>query len=89
MYHLRILSAVFIAGLISQTPAMAGCEEDTIETVSSDGDMIVLESGEAYDVAPGDTATASLWQEGESVLVCGDTIIDKDQNGDKVEVSPH
>jgi hypothetical protein len=70
-------------------PAFAACDEDTIDTISEDGDLIVLSSGESYDVAPGDETTAALWQEGEDVLVCGDTIINKDENGEKVEVTPH
>jgi D-lyxose ketol-isomerase len=70
-------------------PAWAACDEDTIETVSEDGDLIILTSGQDYDVTPGDDATASLWLEGQSVLVCGDTIINKDDDDEQVEVTPH
>ena len=64
----------------------AACDEDTIETVSPDGDLIVLASGQTYDVAPGDDVTAAVWQEGDDVLICEDTIID---NGEYVDVTPH
>jgi hypothetical protein len=70
-------------------PAWAACDDDTIDTLSEDGDLIVLSSGESYDVAPGDETTASTWQEGDDVLVCGGTIINKDENGEKIEVTPH
>jgi len=69
--------------------ARAACDEDGIDTVSEDGDLIVLASGVKYDVAAGDQATAAQWQEGDDVLVCGDTIIDKDENGEQVDVRPH
>ena len=70
-------------------PATASCDEDTIDTVSEDGDFIVLSSGDSFDVASGDEATASTWNEGDSVLMCGDVIINKDDSGAKVGVAPH
>ena len=78
-----------VALLITAAPAMASCDEDTIDTVSSDGDLVILSSGDAFDVAAGDDATASTWNEGDSVLMCGDVIINKDDSGAKVAVSPH
>lgn len=78
-----------VALLITAAPAMASCDEDTIDTVSSDGDLIILSSGDAFDVAAGDDATASTWNEGDNVLMCGDVIINKDDSGAKVAVSPH
>lgn len=71
---------------LSAQMALAACDEDTIETVSEDGDLIVLASGTSYDVAPGDESTAAQWQEGDDGLVCGDTIID---NGEQVDVTEH
>ncbi len=82
-----ILLAITAFSLAS--PAWAACDEDSIETVSEDGDLIVLTSGDQYDVASGDEATAAQWQEGDDVLVCGDTIVDKDQGDDQVDVTPH
>jgi hypothetical protein len=78
-----------VALLMAAAPAMASCDEDTIDTVSSDGDLIILSSGDAYDVAAGDDETASTWNEGDNVLMCGDVIINKDDSGAKVAVSPH
>jgi hypothetical protein len=79
---------IVICLLLAQ-PSWAACHEDTIDTISEDGDLIILTSGQSYDVSPGDDATAALWQEGDDVLVCGDTIIDKDQSGERVEVTLH
>ena len=78
-----------VALLMSAVPAMASCDEDTIDTVSEDGDLIVLSSGDGFDVAAGDEPTASTWNEGDNVLICGDVIINKDDSGAKVGVSPH
>lgn len=85
----RLLMGVVLS-LWAVGPAAASCEEATIDTVSEDGDLIVLSSGEAYDVMAGDDVTASVWLSGQDVLVCDDdTIINKDENGEKVEVTPH
>jgi hypothetical protein len=84
------LSAIIILMSLSLTgTAWAYCDEDSIETVSPSGDLIVLASGETFDVVAGDEATAAQWQEGDDVLVCGDMIINKDENGERIEVTPH
>ena len=80
---------VLIAAASFIEPAWARCDRDSIETISADGDLIILTSGDKYDVAPSDEATAAEWQEGDDVLVCGDTIIDKDQHGEHVDVTAH
>lgn len=71
------------------SPAWAGCSDDTIDTVSDDGDLIVLRSGELYDVAAGDQGTASLWREGADVLVCSEKIINEDEDGEEVGITMH
>jgi hypothetical protein len=87
---LRAASLICAAAfLMTAAPAMASCDEDTIDTVSEDGDLIVLSSGGSFDVMAGDEVTASTWNEGDTVLMCGDVIINKDDNGAKIDVSPH
>jgi hypothetical protein len=49
----------------------------------------VLSSGDEYDVSPDYEATAALWMEGDDVLVCGNTIINKDRGGKRVKAKPH
>jgi hypothetical protein len=71
-------------------PAFAECDRDTIETVSEDGDLIVLQSGASYDVDLGDQAIASQWAENQDVLVCRESkIINKDENGESIDVLEH
>jgi hypothetical protein len=74
------------AGRGQRPPA---CENDTIETIAEDGDLIILKSGQAYDVAAPDQLTASRWQEGDNVRVCGGTIINKDERDERIKVAPH
>ena len=73
------LILLITVGLSLASPAFAACDEESIDTVSEDGDLIILASGEAFNVMAGDEATAALWQAGDDVLVCGDTIINKDE----------
>ena len=86
--YLFTACTISIQAISIQKP-FAACEEDTIETISSDGDLIILQSGASYDVASGDESTASGWQEGDDVLICGETMIDKDQGSEQVEITPH
>jgi hypothetical protein len=83
------LALLVLVCISMAAPAWSACDDDTIETISDDGDLITLTSGESYDVAPSDQSTAALWQEGDDVLVCDDTIVNKDENGEKIGVTPH
>jgi hypothetical protein len=85
---MRLTLCILLTALCVSS-AQAACYEDTIDTVSEDGDLIVLTSGLAFDVLGGDDVTAALWTEGDDVLICGSTMINKDENGEKVEVTPH
>jgi hypothetical protein len=82
------LAVVVLLTISLAMPARAACDKDTIDTISEDGDLIVLSSGTTYDVHEDDQSTAASWQEGDDVLVCGHTMIDKNQGG-KVHVSEH
>ena len=84
----KLLFLIIIVALVPH-PAFAGCDADTIETISEDGDLIVLQSGLSYDVDLTDQSTAAQWSENEDVLVCDDKIINKDENGEAVGVSQH
>ena len=83
---LILLAALFAA---APRPAFAGCDEDTIDTISGDGDLIVLQSSGSYDVDAADQSKAARWTENDEVLVCDGKIINKDENGESVDASPH
>jgi len=80
MLALAVL-VVFAAG----SQARASCDEEDIDTVSSDGQIIELLDGSVWRSL--DPATSSTWLAAESVLVCDDDVmINKDENGEKVDV---
>jgi hypothetical protein len=65
--------------------AWASCDEEDIDTVSSDGEIIELTDGSVWRSL--DPATSSTWLSAETVLVCNDDVmINKDENGERVDV---
>jgi len=61
------------------------CDDDSIETVGEDGAILEMLSGAVYRVQDYDTSTSSLWLAADDVLICGDRIIDKDEDGESVD----
>jgi hypothetical protein len=100
--HLR--NCLLLISLTLAAPAYADtlpttihpCDETWIAEISPTGDLIVLSTGEAYDVDARDRATVINWIEGgpgvgDDVLVC-DTgmLVNKDRpDGETAKVSPH
>jgi hypothetical protein len=59
-------------------------DDDTIDTVSSDGEHIIMQSGQVYQ--SDDPGTSSTWQSGDDgVITPDDTIINTDEGGDSVD----
>ena len=80
----RVLLAGLIIGAVvfCARPSLAS-DEDTIDTVSSDGEHIIMQSGQVYQ--SDDSGTSSTWQSGDDVIITpDDTIINKDEGGDSV-----
>jgi hypothetical protein len=73
-----------VAGVVLATQAQAACDEASIEHISPRGDLIELDDGTEYIIVSGD---ASGWTEGDDVLVCGDKIVNKSENGESVKVA--
>ncbi len=84
-----LVTAGFLAAAAVAAPAREACDDDSIETIAPDGDLIVLASGAKYDVTIADQPTVALWQEGDDVLVCGRTIIDKNHDNERIRVREH
>ncbi|MFY9627207.1 MAG: hypothetical protein WAK03_03505 [Methylocystis sp.] len=86
--HKSILAAAMALPIFLSIPAFASdCDEDSISTVSDDGEILVMLSGQVYRVDAGDTADTALWLPTEDVLICGlgsVEIINKDSQGEKV-----
>jgi hypothetical protein len=63
------------------------CEEDTIETVSSDGSVLIMISGATYKVDDADQVDTELWLAVDDVLICDDEeIINTDEDSEKASV---
>lgn len=75
------------------------CKDDSIASVSDDGDIIKMLSGSVWEINELDQLDTALWLPTEDVLICYDvvdykgkslrvyTIIDTDSNGEKVDAS--
>jgi len=77
------LIAVLVVSSLASTHA--GCYQEDIDTVSNDGEIIVLLDGSAWESL--DPATSATWLSAETVLVCNDRkMINKDEYGEFVDV---
>lgn len=64
--------------------SFAYCEPDYINRKTSDGSVIILSSGVAWEINSAGRINTSLWLPGEEVFVCDDDSIINKSNGDKV-----
>jgi hypothetical protein len=76
-----------IAALFLATGTAHACDEASIDHISANGDIIELDDGTEWEVSPGDQTTVLSWSEGDDVLVCNNKIINKDEDGEKIDVT--
>jgi hypothetical protein len=88
---------VAVAVVTCSVASARSCTDDTLQSKSDDGDVLIMLSGAIYKVMPGDEADAALWLPPADVLVCNTTvsrqgrtfvfyeIINTDDGGEKVE----
>jgi len=88
-FILKRIGRVLLAGLIigavvfCARPSLAS-EDDAVDIVSSDGDHIIMQSGQVYE--SDDPGTSSTWQSGDDVVITpDDTIINTDEGGESVD----
>jgi hypothetical protein len=48
----------------------ANCKDDTLWKVSRDGEILIMLSGEVYEVLPGDEIDSQLWLPPSEVIIC-------------------
>jgi hypothetical protein len=78
--------AMTAAILFTASGALAA-ETDTIDTVSSDGETIIMQSGQTYRSY--DPGTSATWTPGDDVVITGSgKIINKDSGGESVDSDP-
>ena len=81
---LSVLAVSF--GAIPLAPCMAA-DIDTIDTMSDDGETIIMQSGQVYN--SDDPITSGSWQPGDNVVITNDDkIVNTDQGGESVGGMP-
>lgn len=84
---LKFFSVAIVAIFTMSVPAAAACDDDMISSVSSDGSIIIMISGAVYQVDAADTVDSILWLAADDVLICDGTIINTDEDGEKVDAT--
>jgi hypothetical protein len=84
----RAISIILLMASTSVTAHAKNCEDDSIDSVSDDGDIIKLLSGNVYEIDSTDTVDTALWLPADDVLVCEEgggivEIVNTDENGEK------
>jgi len=76
------LFPVAVAALVLTTGlARAGCEDGHwVKSVSSDGEIVILEDGSVWKIDLADRVDTALWLPTTSIVACDDKLIDTDDN---------
>ena len=84
----KLVGALLLVFLMCSPGYAQSCDDNTIQSVSSDGSVIIMLSGAVFQVDVVDQVDTALWLATEDVLICdGDTkIINKDDNGEHAAV---
>ena len=80
-----LVSALLVAAGITMLPslstAQSRCEDGHwIEAVLDDGRLIKLEDGSLWQVDPIDRVTSSIWLPISDIIICGNRLINEDDN---------
>jgi hypothetical protein len=86
----RLLELIGLTLVIAGAPLAhaKSCEDDSLESVSDDGSILKMLSGQVFEVEAGDAIDTALWLPVDDVLVCeiggsAVEIINTDENGEK------
>jgi hypothetical protein len=84
---MQILAALLLMSLVAAPAYAQSCDDESIQSVSDDGSIIIMISGTVFQVNPVDQVDTALWLAADDVLVCDDEkIINKDENGETASV---
>jgi hypothetical protein len=69
---MKKLTSLFLAMLLFRFNVgySANCKDDTLWKVSRDGEILIMLSGEVYEVLPGDEIDSQLWLPSSEVTIC-------------------
>jgi hypothetical protein len=78
----RLIALVAMLTLAETDTANAqNCEDGHwIDAVLDDGRLIRLEDGSLWEVDPIDTVTSSIWLPVSDIIICGNRLINEDDN---------
>jgi len=84
----RLAATFTLTTVLSGFAFAQACDDDSIESVSDDGAVIVMMSGATFRVTAADRLDTALWSAGDDVVICKDDteIINKDENGERAHV---
>jgi hypothetical protein len=61
--------------------ARADCEDGHwVQSVSSDGEIVILEDGSVWEIDAADRVDTALWLPTTNIVACDDKLIDTDDN---------
>jgi len=81
MKRFMFLIVALVMVWITTGLARADCEDDHwVQSVSSDGAIIVLEDGSVWEISPNDRIDTALWLITTNIVACDDKLIDTDDN---------
>lgn len=84
MRNMKCFSVV-LAALVFSTGSAAACEDGHwIESVSSDGRIVILEDGSVWEVDAVDRIDSMLWLPVTEIVACDDKLINTD-DGETVD----
>jgi len=79
----KLIAALTVGILSTIAPVgarAATCDEDSIKSVTDDGEIIVMFSGHVYQVLPGDSIDSMLWLPASDVMICARSISVRGRN---------
>jgi hypothetical protein len=71
---LKASTMVAALGLVA-SPAFGACNEDTINVVTSDGEVLLTVSGQIYRVLPDYDFYSQVWLPAETIVICEDALV--------------
>ncbi|MDX9834326.1 MAG: hypothetical protein RBT36_03830 [Desulfobulbus sp.] len=84
MRNLKYVSAILAAWVLSTGSALACEDGHWIESVTSDGRIVILEDGSVWEVDPIDRIDSMLWLPVSEIVACDDKLINTD-DGETVD----
>lgn len=81
MKQLGLLLATAATLVLAIGSAYADCEDGHwVQSVSSDGAIVILEDGSVWEIDPADQVDTALWLPTTNIVACDGKLIDTDDN---------